>query len=314
MDALHPSHPCAACTAALSITPDLVGKDRLHGTPGRFFVHICDRCGSALTLPTARDDELHAFYPSAYNAYALPRNRVLHALATMLFRWRYWRALRSAPLAELLARPPGRLLDVGGGRGDLGLVLQRHGWRVTSLEPSSSACAEAQARGVHSISGTLDAPPDELGAGYDAVVFQHSLEHVSTPHRDLLAASERLVDGGLLIVTVPNFGCWQRRAFGSYWFHLDLPRHRSHFTAAGAVALLRRTGFEQLTVTTSTSADGLPMSLEYRLVGRPLGNAIGRYLVAAVGLAASPLTAVTSRVAGAGDVLHVSATKRSSGS
>jgi hypothetical protein len=119
----------------------LEGTDRLYGTPGHFFVHVCDDYGSGITLPTVRDDELHAFYPSAYNAYALRRDRVLRAFATLLFTWRYWRALRRAPLAALTRMAPGRLLDVGGGRGDLGVVLQRHGWRVTSLEPSPRARA-----------------------------------------------------------------------------------------------------------------------------------------------------------------------------
>jgi hypothetical protein len=118
-----------------------------------------------------------------------------------------------------------------------------------------------------------------------------------------------MVDGGLLIVTSPNFECWQRRAFGADWFHLDLPRHRSHFTSMGMASLLRRSGFGQITITTSTSADGLPMSLEYRLLGGPIGLSIGRYLAAGVGLVAAPLSAAGSLAAGGGDILHAQAAK-----
>jgi dihydrofolate synthase/folylpolyglutamate synthase len=44
--------------------------------------------------------------------------------------------------------------------------------------------------------------------------------------------------GGLVLVSVPNFGSWQRRRFGSRWYHLDLPRHRTHFSPAGLKATL----------------------------------------------------------------------------
>jgi SAM-dependent methyltransferase len=256
-----------------------------------------------------RDDELAAFYPRAYNAYALPANRILRTLATVLFRWRYWRGLRRPPFAAMLHRPPGRLLDVGGGRGDLGVVLRRHGWSVTSLDPSDLACAEARSRGVDSVCGTLSDPPDTLGDAYDAVTFQHSLEHVVDPATDLAAAHDRLADGGLLIVTLPNFNCWQRRSFGADWFHLDVPRHRSHFSPAGLQALLRRCGFETIWLSTSTSADGLAMSVQYRCLGRPIGVATGRYLAAAAGLLTAPLTAALSFVTGGGDILHVQAIK-----
>ena len=68
---------------------------------------------------------------------------------------RYRRALKAPPLGALRAERPGRLLDVGSGRGDLGVVLREHGWDVTGLEPSEDACEEARERGVHSVRGTL---------------------------------------------------------------------------------------------------------------------------------------------------------------
>jgi GT2 family glycosyltransferase/SAM-dependent methyltransferase len=304
-------HGCPACAAPLPATPALHGADRLHGTPGEFDVLVCDACGSGLTLPVVGEDELARFYPESYNAYSLPDQAHLRAAATLLFRWRYWRGLRRPPLAELTRRSGGRLLDVGGGRGDLGVVLRPRGWHVTSLDPSDSACAEARARGIDSIRGTLLRAGGELGQGYDAVVFQHSLEHVVDPVASLRAARGLLAEGGLVIVTLPNFGSWQSRRLGADWFHLDLPRHRAHFTPAGLESALRRAGFEAVSLSTSTSADGLPTSLQYRLLGgRPADPAL-RLLATAVSLAAAPLTAVLDRLAGAGDILHAVAIARS---
>jgi SAM-dependent methyltransferase len=308
--AIEPAAPgelrCPACAQPLDTALTLHGRDRLHGTPGAFDVHVCRDCGSGLTSPVVGEDRLGAFYPSDYNAYALPSQPVLHAAATGLFRWRYWRALRREPLAALLRRPPGTLLDVGGGRGDLGVTLSPRGWRVTLMDPSEAACAEARERGVAAVPGTLTQRPEAIGGPYDAIVFQHSLEHVVDPAVDLSVARGLLAPGGLVIVTLPNFGSWQRRRFGAAWFHLDLPRHRTHLTRRGLEALLTRTGFEDVALSTSTSADGLPMSLQYRLRGGRARGA-GRYAVTALGLLGAPVTASLDALAGDGDVLHAAA-------
>jgi SAM-dependent methyltransferase len=292
---------CPACGAPLPPEPAIVGRDRLHGLPGEFAVHVCGGCGSGRTLPLVPTERLGELYPQDYNAYALPAHPLARAAATGLFRWRYWRALRRPPLRELRARPPGRLLDVGSGRGDLGVTLRE--WSVTGLEPSPEACAEARARGVATVQGTLTTAA--LDGPFDAVVFQHSLEHVAEPLQDLTVARALLVPGGLVLISLPSFGSSQARRFGSAWFHLDLPRHRSHFTARGLALLLARAGFDVRATSTSTSADGLPMSLQYRRSGRRRRRSgAALYAATALTLASAPLTALADRAAGGGDLLH----------
>jgi SAM-dependent methyltransferase len=232
-------------------------------------------------------------------------------LATWLYRWYYRRVLRHAPFVVLQRLSPGRLLDVGAGRGDLGVVLAKEGWNVTGLEPSPEACEQGRRRGVRMVQGTLDsADRDELGTGYDIVVFQHALEHVAEPRDDLLRAYELLRPGGLLFVTLPNFGSWQSRRFGDAWFHLDLPRHRSHFTAIGLERALRASGFVAPEVTTSTTADGLQASLQYRLFGRRrLQAGPLRYLVVALSILLLPLTELVNALRGGGDELGATAAR-----
>jgi SAM-dependent methyltransferase len=297
---------CPACGTRLPDLPAIRGSDRLHGIAGEYAVHVCLSCGSGRTLPMVPTELLGGFYPPAYNAYALPGAPLVRAAATALFRWRYWRGLRRPPLRELGRRPPGRLLDVGSGRGDLGVMLGTRGWDVTGLEPSPEACEEARSRGVRTVEGTLSTSMAELGdGGFDAVVFQHSLEHVTEPLDDLRAAAGVLRPDGFALISLPNFGCWQARRFGADWFHLDLPRHRSHFTRRGLEAVIRRAGMSPAGTSTSTSADGLPMSLQYRRYGRRRFKAgPGLYLVTGASLAAAPLTALADRAAGEGDLLH----------
>ena len=128
---------------------------------------------------------------------------------------------------------------------------------------------------------------------------------------DLERARALLREDGLVIVASPNFASWQRRRFGTYWFHLDLPRHRSHFTPRGLARLLSRAGFSEARVGTATTADGLPMSVQYRAFGhRRIRHGVARYAVVAASLAAVPVTVTLDRSAGGGDVVHAVAVKR----
>ena len=270
---------CPACEAELPAEPSLRGPDRLYGTPGSFEVYVCRACGTGRTMPTVASEDLGGLYPGTYDAHRLPGNPVLRGLATLLFRLRYGRALNASPLGALRATQPGRLLDVGSGRGDLGVVLGEQGWDVTGLEPSEEGRREARQRGVRSVQGTLTTSAAELTDEYDAVVFQHSLEHVAEPAADLAAARGLLRVGGPPLGVIAELRLVvRRRRFAGRWFHLDLPRHRTHFSPRGLGLLLRREGFEPLEVRTSTSIDGLAGSLQYRLFGRRrFDHGLGRY-------------------------------------
>ena len=50
----------------------------------------------------------------------------------------------------------------------------------------------------------------------------------------------------MVLVGVPNLDSWQARIGGDGWYHLDVPRHRVHFTARGLDALLRGAGLTPL--------------------------------------------------------------------
>ena len=185
------------------------------------------------------------------------------------------------------------------------MTLASRGWRVTALEPSPEACAEAQRarRGVRAGDADDGLRPDCPAAS--APRLPALARARQRPVDDLRAARALLAPGGLALISLPNFGSWQRRRFGSDWFHLDLPRHRSHFTRDGLAALLGRAGLSGVETSTSTSADGLPMSLQYRRSeSAPLRSGPALYAATAATLAAAPLTALADRAARDGDLLH----------
>ena len=162
---------------------------------------------------------------------------------------------------------PGRLLDVGCGRGDLAIWFAQRGWRVAGVEPAAAAAGLAAERGIEVHHGTLDDAP-WAPETFDAVTFNHSLEHVPDPRLTLRQAGTLVRPGGLVIVSVPNFGGWQRRLFRSRWFHLDLPRHLQHFDRGSLAEMARAAGLESREVRTTSSLLGFLASVQYAIRGR----------------------------------------------
>jgi SAM-dependent methyltransferase len=303
---------CPVCgAAALSSEPALHGIDRLHGVPGSFTVVRCEACGAGVTRPGASPEELASFYPSGYGPYEQPGDPLVQLASAAIRAWQGWLAMRGSPLEVTRQLAPGRAVDVGCGRGDLGALLIRRGWRVTGVEPSADACAVARERGIDARQGTLADVPLEPAA-YEVAVFKHSLEHVTDPVADLRRVRDALRPGGLVLVTVPNFSSWQRRRFGARWYHLDLPRHRVHFTPAALRRALEAAGLEQVKLDTSTSTVGLPATVQYAVARRCLFPD-GLRLRVASGLCALalPVSLLADRLAGAGDQLHAVALRPS---
>jgi SAM-dependent methyltransferase len=301
---------CDLCGGALSAAPVIRGVDRQMGTPGEFAVHACAQCGAGVTLPRVDTPELAPFYPNAYGPFRRQRG-IISLLASVYYRWRDAHVFRRKPYSAVADRPAGsRLVDVGCGRGDLGAVFVARGWEATGVDPSPDAVDGVRARGMTGILGTLDTI--ELpSAHYDAASFQHALEHTTYPFEDLQRVHAALCDGGQVLIAVPNFGYWQRKVFRTYWYPLDLPRHRFHYTAESLRIVLERAGFTEVDITEVNDFVGLPASVQYLLFKRCVfaGGAkqgVGYLLCAAL----YPITWTLQKIFGSGDFLHVVARKQ----
>jgi SAM-dependent methyltransferase len=274
---------------------------------------VCSGCGAGWTMPEASGTELASFYPEASYGYSLEHG-ALGVVQRLLQRMLFAYVLARPPLRALADQPPSKLLDVGCGRGDLGEALVRRGWHVAGVEPSPDACAYARRRGVQASTGTLETVSFDAET-FDAVVMRHSLEHVPDPIGDLERVRSVLRPDGLLAISVPNFSCWERTRFGAAWFHLDLPRHRTHFTPRALELALRRTGFDVCGLSTSGDLSSLLSTLQYRTAGRLLWTgAPAFWTTSALGLLLSPLTALANRAQGGGPVLHALARRASNDS
>jgi SAM-dependent methyltransferase len=140
----------------------------------------------------------------------------------------------------LLGPPRGTLLDIGAGRGRFVASARAAGWSASGIEPSARGVEAA--RSVYGLELERASLADASGT-YDAISMWHVLEHLDDPGGALARVASLLPAGGVLLVGVPNLASVQARVGRGRWFHLDLPRHRTHFTPAGLRSLLERHGF-----------------------------------------------------------------------
>ena len=269
-----PSSPqltCPICDRPLQPT-HVRAFDRLVTGDGPFTVVECTSCHYGVTVPQLSNEELTPYYSNEYyEGYCEYSGQ---KSANPLYRLRGWVRQRSTVRRYqhqpflLSGVTPGRILDVGCGAGDLLEHFAEQGWETYGIDPSGSAVAAASRRGAETHQGTLGDQPWQPGS-FQLITFQHALEHIDNPLDALRRARELLAPNGLLVITVPNWSCWQRRLlFRNRWVHLDLPRHLQHFSPRALKRLAGALDLEVQEIGTTSTAVSASYSLLYVLAGR----------------------------------------------
>ena len=282
------------------------GRDRLITGDGPFTVMECVDCEYGFTQPQLDEEALARYYPTEYfDFWGYSDRPSENSLQRLLARFRSWSATRSYHRQPyvLAGVMPGRMLDVGCGSGDLLEQFAKRGWETYGVDPSASAVAAAAKRGARVHQGTLRDQPWPPGS-FALITFQHALEHVPDPVDALKRAAALLEPGGLLVIDVPNWSCWQRRLlFRSRWHPLELPRHLQHFSPQALERLAALLGLRVRSIGTTSSAPVAAYSVHYMLFGH-LMPGWRLWLSYALGILVFPLVLLGDR-AGGGDSCFV---------
>ncbi len=280
--------------------PIVVAPDYLCEVPGIFQVVRCLRCSHAFLNPRPSEATIGLCYPSDYGPYHSPppsadaaapapeKNPPRTAapwylsrpvrMIPGLRRLYYWLTDSRTEFIPPLPSNAARALDVGCASGDFLVRLRDAGWIAEGVELMPAPAARAAERGFSVHVGTLES----AGFGdseFEAVNASMVLEHVHDPGRLLDEIHRILTPQGWLVLTVPNFGCWERFAFRGYWRGLELPRHLQHYTPKRLRSLLEEHGFRQIEILHQRNLNNIVASCGLWLRRRRWGNTIGQRLI-----------------------------------
>jgi SAM-dependent methyltransferase len=259
---------CPMCCAVDSAKVCLRAPDRLFDAPGVFQLVRCQCCGHVYLNPRPAPECIGQFYPEHYGPHHLlesesttgsrtndnttaehspwylsPIARKTPGLRSLY----YWLKEGCEEIIPPLGKTGGLALELGCADGRFLERLRTLGWHAKGLEPAAKPAQLARNKGFDVHQGTLQ--PNLYPANhFDAVFAWMVLEHVHEPRRVLVEVRRILKDSGSLVISVPNFACWERRVFRSFWYGLGLPIHLQQFTPRTLQAILHACGFHQVRI------------------------------------------------------------------
>jgi SAM-dependent methyltransferase len=211
----------------------------------------CLDCGLRYVNPQPSDRELHNFYAD-FDHESTWRGDGEEAFDRAICNF------------VCCFRRHGSVLDIGSSRGNSLIAMRRSGFSVYGIEPSPQNSEFARA--VHGISTYTGSVEQFLSAPtrreFDIITVLNVLEHLRDPKRVLLGLRELLVDGGLIVIVVPDarlhalIGQTRRKLGFSdpFWMNpeshplvgIDPPQHLCSFEPRTIELLVRCCGFQTL--------------------------------------------------------------------
>lgn len=198
----------------------------------------CYNCGCHLTDTThlSREDPI---YGNIY--YNSPKGKFL-SLFEFLFSWTHKRNAKQLHKRFF----PKKTLEIGCGRAYLLTELKKLGSEVYCLESAEAAEWILQNKDIRittARSQQTESWPYQANT-FDLIIFWHVLEHLEDPVTCIQEAFRTLAEGKHICISAPNISSLQARINIPTWFHLDVPRHHSHFSRQGIISLLETNGFK----------------------------------------------------------------------
>lgn len=236
---------CPACGLDLPVS---FGEK--HGFP---FVS-CSDCGTAYMSPRPDAALLAAFYQQSANYRFWNKHIYPASAATRLeriFRPRAKQILALLADAGIEART---LVEVGAGHGLFCEALRDTGAipRIIAIEPTPDLAGTCRSKGLETLEAVIEAVPDDLRA--DVAVSFEVIEHLFEPEGFVRACGHMLPSGGLLVLSCPNVQGFDMQLLGLLSDSFN-HQHLNYFHPNSITRLLRRCGFETMSVRTPGQLD-----------------------------------------------------------
>lgn len=201
----------------------------LFGWLDEFFYSECALCGCVQLQNIPKS--LALYYPVGYYSFSLSKK---HKPSSTPLSPSLEIALEQTRISR-----HADILDVGCGAGELLLRLRQKGF-VSCYGIDQYISSEIRhPNGVVVYNHGLS----EVSGLFDAVILNHSFEHMLNPWSIMDSLYRIVVRGGWVVLRIPLAGTYAHRTYGIHWVQFDAPRHLFLYTEKSIGMLARETGF-----------------------------------------------------------------------
>jgi SAM-dependent methyltransferase len=194
-------------------------------TTRNFDFYSCAAC-EVLFIHPMPVDQLQMIYPANYYSFTPKTQSLAFRVKDFIDSLFYKRILKRIPAKKL------RVLDIGGGTGNLLNTIKKADARITYTEIidlDENARAAAEKNGHQYYCGTIES--FQGNTLYDVILMLNLIEHVADPFSVLNKAAALLSPDGVIIIKTPNYKSLDAVLYkSSYWGGLHCPRHWVLFT------------------------------------------------------------------------------------
>jgi SAM-dependent methyltransferase len=185
--------PCPTCRSQASKTlGERGGQAHREGKGVKTSVVQCVECGLLYTKPTLMP-ETNPYATETSDEYFQQHD----------YEHKILNGESMAAFAQSVLGAPGRMLEIGCGRGELMVGAAKKGWEVCGVEMTEEFARVAHAGGVNVEHSSVE-DSKLLNETYDVIVMAAVLEHLYDPIRILNRVHGALRPGGLVFIDVPN--------------------------------------------------------------------------------------------------------------
>lgn len=205
---------------------------------GKFTIVTCDNCGFAFNDTPSRQTDFNRYYEE--NAYYFTSGTISSG-GSSAYETKRLEALASR-ISPYIPKPDAAIFDIGCSKGGLLAILNKRGFsRLFGVDMNPSCVMHIkEALGFSAEMGSaLEIPFSDTRA--DVLIYSHVVEHVIDLKCLLAAAREKLNDGGIVCVEVPDASRYGECSFLPYQdLYLE---HVNHFDPEMLVNLFHEGGF-----------------------------------------------------------------------
>ncbi|MDX9942527.1 MAG: class I SAM-dependent methyltransferase [Bacteroidales bacterium] len=197
----------------------------------------CTECQHAFTDITLKPQEIKEIYSDRYfygGKYGYPDYTLEKDI---LIR-------RGEKYAKLLSRhlQPGLLLDVGAAAGFIMKGFENAGWRTMGIEPNEHMAVYGRENLHMDIrTGTLEEA--SFAQSFDLVLLIQVIAHLFDLGKSMKHVSEKVKEGGYVLVETWNKNSLSARLLGQYWHEYSPPSTLNFFSKKSLDLLMGHYGF-----------------------------------------------------------------------